>query len=98
MDEKLSYDDIAEKMFGSPFASLSAWGKASVKHVAGRMDLLDKKVDAPWNQSLATRQASLLAENERLAKLVEDLTIENHELWEENEQLRMQVSPSDSTS
>jgi hypothetical protein len=91
--QSLDPDEVAQQMFGANYAHLSAWGRATVDHTIGKMYGLDRpKVNAPHNQTLPNVQGSLLADNERLARIVEDLQQENAELWEENQELRVQLT------
>lgn len=86
----LDVDEISQHMFGYPYEHLSSWGKATVDHAIGKIHGLDRpKINAPHNQTLPTREGSLLADNERLARIVEDLQIENAELWAENQELKV---------
>lgn len=88
-----SQDELASKLFDAPYAHLSAWGQSAVDRALDRIVTLgsSNKVAAPYNVTLDTTSSTLMQDNERLASLVEQLQIENAELWEENGELKSQL-------
>jgi hypothetical protein len=88
-NEDLNLDTAAEKMFGYPYASLSAWSQQHVREVVAKM----KKLDAPYTASLprADDVGTRLA-NERLAQENEQLRLENADLWLENTELQEELA------
>lgn len=94
--EDPSLDEAAESMFGSQFNHLSAWGQKHVIDTLQSFESLSKpKVEVSHNIALPNQQNSLRADNEKLARRVEDLEQENAELWEENQQLKLTRPDSD---
>jgi hypothetical protein len=88
-----SQDELANKLFDAPYTHLSAWGQNAVDRALNRITALSStnKVAAPYNVTLDTTSSTLMQDNERLASLVEQLQIENAELWEENGELKSQL-------
>lgn len=88
-DNTPEQDELADTLFGETYFRLSSWGKHRVDQELRRPEA---KVDAPYNQGLDNTTAPALAEFDRLARANESLAIENHELFEENGELRRQLA------
>jgi hypothetical protein len=88
--DELNLDTAAQKMYGHPYNSLSAWGKQHVREVLAKMN----KVEAPHNVSLPTGDdpVSLRLANEKLSGENEQLRQENADLWQDNADLQEQLT------
>jgi hypothetical protein len=96
IEQEKDLDEASEAMFGAPFHHLSAWGQKHVVDTLQSFESLSKpKVDVAHNISLPNAENSLRADNEKLARRVEDLEQENEELWRENELLKITLPDLD---
>ena len=78
-------DEVAERMFNAPYSRLSAWGRNHVDGVMAKFDLL-----APAH-SATLKENNPLADTEKLAKELEDLRLENSDLWDQNQELKLEL-------
>lgn len=83
-------DNIADEMFEATFYQLSPWGKQKVTAEYFKRT----KIDAPRTATLQTGDdpATLLKDNERLARDLESSRMENLDLWDEVTELKAQIA------
>lgn len=80
--QKLSKDGIAQELYGHRYNQLSAWAKAHVDSFLIEFN----------HNDLNSREAALRAENAELESRIAQLEIENLDLWEENQELKIRLT------
>lgn len=82
-------EEAAQRMYKCSYDELSAWGKNAVDHAMARIEAISIPKEN-YSVTLPNTDTSLRLENERLGRIIEQLEIENAELWQENQELRIQ--------
>jgi predicted RNase H-like nuclease (RuvC/YqgF family) len=73
---------LAVERFGHPYDTLSAWARSEIDR---------DTYAAPEEEKPPVRVSEVLNENKNLKRTIEDLHEENGILWEENEELKLQL-------
>lgn len=80
----MNRDEAAQKIYGHPYAHLSAWAQRQVDRVANPQEPVRLENPTMHDVNTAANEAS----KEARIRVLED---ENQELWDENEELRTQL-------